>query len=128
MLVYLLVLQFFKFGLVGFIGLCIDFSITYILKEKLLWNKFIANAVGFSVAVVSNYVLNRIWTFESSDSRVIRQLLLFGGISLLGLGINTFILHFLHQRKEIDFYISKFIAVVVVFCWNFFINATITFT
>ncbi len=122
-----MVLQFFKFGMVGFIGLCIDFSITYILKEKLLWNKFIANAVGFSVAVISNYVLNRLWTFENSDPRIIRQLVLFIGISLVGLGINTLTLYILHQQRKIDFYISKFIAVIVVFCWNFFVNATVTF-
>ena len=119
--------QFFKFGVVGFIGLCLDFSITYVLKEKLLWNKFIANAVGFSVAVISNYALNRVWTFESNDPRIMRQLVLFIVISLVGLGINTLTIYILHQRKEINFYVSKFIAVIVVFCWNFFINATVTF-
>jgi|SRR5690606_9223143 len=119
--------QFFKFGVVGFIGLCLNFSITYVLKEKLLWNKFIANAVGFSVAVISNYALNRVWTFESNDPRIMRQLVLFIVISLVGLGINTLTIYILHQRKEINFYVSKFIAVIVVFCWNFFINATVTF-
>src|SRR5690606_41657992 len=94
--------QFFKFGVVGFIGLCIDFSITYMLKEKLLWNKFIANAVGFSVAVISNYVLNRLWTFENSDPRIIRQLVLFIGISLVGLGIKKLTLYILHQQRKRD--------------------------
>ncbi|MFC3198145.1 GtrA family protein [Parapedobacter deserti] len=80
--------------------------------------------MGFSVAVVSNY--NRVWTFESNDPRIIRQLGLFIVISLAGLGLNTLTIYILHQRKEIDFYVSKFIAVIIVFCWNFFINATVT--
>ena len=30
-------------------------------------NKYLANSSGFVCAVVSNYLLNRIWTFESHD-------------------------------------------------------------
>lgn len=44
-----------KFGLVGFSGLLIDFGTTYFFKEKLNSNKYLANAFGFCIAVISNF-------------------------------------------------------------------------
>ena len=37
------------------------------LNEKLRLNKYVANAVGFSVAGVSNFFLNYAWTFSRKD-------------------------------------------------------------
>jgi|SRR5690606_26177199 len=123
-----MLLKFIKFGIVGFFGLCVDFGITYLLKEKLLWNKFLSNAAGFTVAVISNYFLNRIWTFQSSDPDIGGQLLSFFLISMLGLLLNTAVLYFLHQVKHYNFYLGKAGAVMIVFCWNFSANSFITFS
>ena len=65
-----LVLKFLKFGMVGFSGLVVDFGITWLFKEKIKIERFIANAIGFSVAATSNYFLNRIWTYESHNPKV----------------------------------------------------------
>ncbi len=45
-----LIIKFLKFGIVGLSGTAIDFLFTWICKEKLKWNKFISNSIGFSIA------------------------------------------------------------------------------
>lgn len=57
--------QFFKFCVVGGSGVFVDFGVTYLCKEWLKLNKYVANSLGFLCASTSNYILNRIWTFQN---------------------------------------------------------------
>lgn len=121
------VLRFLKFGVVGFLGMLIDFSITYLCKEKIKLNKYFANAIGFVVSASSNYVFNRNWTFESENSAILKEYLTFFLISTIGLIINTFMIWLLNDRLKINFYLSKLIAIAIVIFWNFFANMLFTF-
>lgn len=114
--------QFIKFCVVGGSGLVVDFSITYALKEWLKLNKYIANSVGFICAATSNYVLNRIWTFQSNDPQIARQYLIFIGIASIGLIINNATIYILNDKLHLNFYLSKLLAVCVVTMWNFLMN------
>ena len=122
-----LLLKFIKFGLVGFSGLFVDFGLTYLGKEKLHIPKFMANAIGFSTAASTNYFLNRIWTYESSNPKIMLEYSEFLIISLIGLAINTFIIWILHTRLKMNFYWAKVLATAVVTLWNFGANTFITF-
>ena len=62
-----LLIKFLRFGIVGTTGMVIDFSITWLCREKLHFNKYIANTLGFSFAVINNFILNRVWTFENKS-------------------------------------------------------------
>ena len=42
--------QFFKFCVVGGSGVFVDFGITYLCKEWLKLNKYVANSLGFLCA------------------------------------------------------------------------------
>lgn len=119
--------QAIKFGLVGLFGLGIDFLFTWIFKEKLHYNKFIANSIGFIIAVINNYFLNRIWTFSSQNPQIIIQFISFLGISAIGLGLNTLFLFIFHEKLNLNFYLSKFLAIGMVFIWNFSANLIFTF-
>jgi putative flippase GtrA len=120
-----LIFKFFKFGVVGFSGMLIDFGITYLLKEKAKINRFVANSVGFTIAASSNYVMNRIWTFHSQNPRVGSEYVTFMVVSLLGLGINNFFLYLFEKR--FNFYFSKLLAIGITLIWNFGANYFITF-
>ncbi len=121
-------MKLLKFGVVGFSGLFIDFGITYFTKERLKWHKYVANSTGFMVAASSNYMLNRIWTFESHDPQILMQYSQFIGVSLIGLVLNNIIIYICNDRFKINFYISKVFAVGVVTLWNFFVNYYFTFS
>ncbi len=121
-------LKFLKFGVVGVSGMVVDFSLTYLFKEIVKIQKYVANAIGFTAAATTNFFLNRIWTFEDSDPAVTVQFFKFFIVSLAGLGINTLILYILVSKYKKNFYVSKFFAIGVVVIWNFFINYLFTFT
>lgn len=119
--------KFVRFGVVGFSGLIVDFGITWISKEKLKVQKYLANAIGFTFAATSNYYLNRVWTFKSENPEIAIEFSQFLLISLIGLAINTLILWLIVSKLKFNFYLSKVFAIMVVMMWNFFANLLITF-
>ncbi len=121
------IIKFLKFGIVGASGVGVDFGITWLCKEKLRLNQYVANSTGFLCAVVSNYLLNRVWTFRSQDPAVAMQFSKFLLASLVGLAINNAIIYLLNERLGVKFYTAKLIATGVVTLWNFWANYTFTF-
>lgn len=122
-----LILKFLKFGMVGASGVIVDFGFTYLCKEILKLQKYLANAIGFTLAASSNYIFNRIWTFHSLNPEIGIEYSKFLLISLIGLGINTLILWLLVSKYNKKFYVSKLFAIGIVTVWNFFINLIFTF-
>lgn len=119
--------KFLKFGVVGFSGVFVDFGITWLCREKIRLNQYLANSTGFLCAVISNYLLNRVWTFESSDPAVVVQFSKFLLASLIGLALNNGIIYLLNERFRVNFYLAKLVATAVVMLWNFWANYTYTF-
>jgi putative flippase GtrA len=120
-------LKFVKFCLVGFSGVFMDFGFTFFFKEIVKLQKYVANAIGFTVAATTNYFLNRIWTFQSHNPRVALEFSRFFIIALIGLGINSAIIWVMNGKFKVNFYLSKLVATVIVTLWNFLINAYFTF-
>jgi putative flippase GtrA len=120
-------LKFVKFSLVGFSGVFVDFGITFLAKENFRIQKYIANAMGFTMAASSNYMLNRIWTFHSTNPNVMLEFTRFFVIALIGLGINMLIIWAMNGKFKVNFYVSKLFATLLVTLWNFLINAYYTF-
>lgn len=119
--------KFLKFCIVGFSGMIVDFGITWLLKEKVKVNKYIANSTGFILAASSNYLFNRFWTFHSVNPRIVSEYGSFILISSVGLAINNLIIFLLNEKMKLNFYLSKLFAIGVVTIWNFFMNYVITF-
>ena len=115
-------LKFLKFGVVGLSGVFVNFGVTYVCKEWLKINKYVSNSIGFLLAASSNYILNRIWTFQSHSQEIGTQYFTFLFISVVGLGINNAVIYLLHSRLKWNFYLSKLMAIGVVTFWNFFMN------
>ncbi|MCX2576227.1 GtrA family protein [Pedobacter sandarakinus] len=123
-----LVFRIIKFGLTGLLGMAIDFGATWFFKEKMRINKYLANGIGFSLAVTNNYFINRIWTFQSKNAHWGTEFSKFLIVSLIGLGLNTLIIYLFHQRKNgTNFYLAKCFAILIVFVWNFLANMLFTF-
>ena len=122
-----LLIRFLKFGVVGLSGVFVNFGVTYVCKEWLKWNKYLSNILGFVVAASTNYLLNRIWTFESSNPQIGMEYVKYFGIALVGLGIDTFTVCLLNGKLKWNFYLSKVFAVGASTLWNFFGNLLFTF-
>ena len=120
-----MIFKFLKFGITGFFGMVIDFSITILLKEKLKVHRYISSSAGFTVAASSNYLVNRLWTFSSTNPKIFTEYGKFMIISIIGLAINNLFLYLFEKRMR--FYYAKFCAIVMTTIWNFFANYFITF-
>lgn len=123
-----LIIKFIQFGLVGTSGVVIDFGLTYLTKEKFGFQKYLANAIGFGCAATSNFILNRWWTFSDFNPDIAGQFTKFIFIALTGLSINTMIIWFAHQRRGLNFFAAKALAIIIVMCWNFTMNFFFTFS
>lgn len=116
-----------KFGTVGMISFIIDFGLTYFLKEKLKQNKFIANSTGFIISATVNFIINRHWTFSSTEHDLLVQFSKFLTIASFGLLLNTVIIYILNTKIRLNFYLSKLIAVFIVMFYNYSMQALFTF-
>ncbi len=140
--------RFLKFAVVGAIGAVIDLGLTNILLQFVFHPQpgddrpvQIATAIGFITAVISNFILNRYWTYPDSRSRPIAaQLTQFFVVNAVGLGIRELVVTLLNTpfamllKKVAGTWINSdmqvrlganmaiMIALVIVMLWNFFVN------
>ena len=119
--------KFIKFGITGVSGMVIDFFLTWLFKDVVHLNQFLANAIGFSAAVTSNYIINRQWTFRDRQTKAVPQFAAFLAVSLIGLLLNSSVIFLFNTLLNVNFYISKVLAVFIVFFWNFSLNYFLVF-
>ncbi len=131
--------RFIKFGIVGAIGSVIDFSVLNALIFWAGWNsaggKIFANIISTSVAILSNFVWNRLWTFPESRQRDrTKQLIQFTIVNLVGLVINTGIFfvadHYFYENYfsvNVAVQLAKATAIGIVLFWNFGANRIWTY-
>lgn len=126
--------RFIKFAIVGAIGMVVDLTVLTISREILGLPLTLAVALGFSLAVVNNFTLNRFWTFPESRNRPIAsQLVQFTVVNLIGLAINEVIVLGLHPifsgviQDPFAYLSAKVIAIGVVLFWNYGANRAWTY-
>lgn len=128
--------HFVKFGIVGTLGLAVDYAVLITLHELtqwplgpagMTWPLAAANTVSFSLAATHNYIFNRLWTFRGQRHRRKRiQYTQFLSVSVVGYMLNQTILLGL-VYLGLWYVISKAVATVVVLMWNFTVNKLWTF-
>ncbi len=121
--------QFVKFCFVGGSGVIVNlvvFNLTLIAWHAATGStptaaKYLGNLLGFVVSVLTNYYLNRRWTFRSSGA-VRSELPKFFTVSVIAylanLGIFTLCLSVLHLSDNL----SQVIAIACVMPINFVLN------
>ena len=117
-----LIIKIIRFGIVGASGTIVDFSVTYAFKEKIKIHKYAANGFGFLAGASSNYVFNRIWTFQSQNPNILGEYLTFLGLASICMLINTSLLYLLETKLKLNFYKAKFLATLGTMFWNFLSN------
>src|SRR5512133_3969359 len=90
--------RFIRFGIVGTIGSLVDFGFLNLLTLVFNLPFLVSSVISFSLAVVNNFILNRFWTFPGSRKEpIVRQVLQFGLVSVVGLLIRTPLLAWLEK-------------------------------
>ena len=122
-----MITKFISFLIVGLSGLLLDFGFTFICKEKVLLNKYLSNSIGFLISTISNYFLNRHFTFQSNNPDIVTEFYWYIGISIIALIIYNGIVWLGINKWKTNFYTAKLIGRVVFTFWNFFGHFFITF-
>lgn len=155
--------RFIKFAFVGLLGFTLDFGTVFLLQstffppvdsnnENIIINVAIATSAGFILAVSSNFLWNRIWTYpDSRSSSIRRQLTQFAIVSVSGwtartiwiaatytfFGIlSTSVIQILStsydpsllNQQKFGTMIAQLLGVIVVMIWNFFANRYWTYS
>lgn len=127
-------IRFLKFAAVGGIGMGVDLSVLTLSREALKLPLSTAVSLGFSLAVISNFTWNRLWTFPESRQRPLaNQLAQFIVVNIIGLGINEVVVLGLHPIFSLAlndppaYLAAKVIAIGIVLFWNYFVNRAWTY-
>lgn len=135
--------KFLKFSVVGAAGSVVDFGIFNLLASLLHVPAVLASIVSFSLAVVNNFIWNRLWTYpETREIPIAKQLTQFTAVSVAGLAIRTPLFAiteklFIAQAAKylpnvltptiVGHNLALAFVILVVLLWNFFINRKWTF-
>ena len=92
--------QLLKFGIVGGSGYLINLAVFAVLAGNLGVHHSIAAVGAFCVAVTSNFLWNRYWTFGPGDGPAGFQAARFFAVSLASLAINLVVLEALRRRRR----------------------------
>jgi len=122
-------MQFIKFCFVGASGVLVNlavfnltlFSWDAAFGETTTAAKYLGNALGFVVSVLTNYYLNRRWTFRSSGA-VATELPKFFIVSIVAYLANLGVFTVCLQVLDFSPNLSQLVAIACVMPINFVLN------
>jgi putative flippase GtrA len=82
-----IVIQAFKFGVVGLANTLVGLGTIYACLFFLGWSDPVANIAGYTLGLIQSFALNRAWTFRSRV-RILPGLLRFLAVFAVAYGIN----------------------------------------
>jgi dolichol-phosphate mannosyltransferase len=120
--------RFFTVGASGFI---VNYVVSFLLANVVsnVWY-LQATLVGIIVSITTNFLLNKVWTFEDRDfstRHFFRQYVSFMALCSLGAVIQLSLVFVFVEYSHIQYGISLVIAVCVASLGNFLLNKKITF-
>lgn len=106
-----ILIQFFKFGLVGGINTLVSLAIYYLLVY-LNTNFMVATVIGYIASSICGYLLNRIWVFQAQKTKIVKSALryyiIYGASFLINMSCMYLFVNILA--------ISKYVAPVLTMC------------
>ncbi|MFP4045649.1 MAG: glycosyltransferase [Candidatus Aenigmatarchaeota archaeon] len=119
--------RFFKFCLVGLSGVFVNMGVLYVLTELAGLFYLISGFFAVESAIVSNFVLNELWTFNDRTGKtILHRFGKFNLISFGGLAINMAFLYGLTEFVGLYYLLSNLIGIAAATAWNFSLNTLFT--
>ena len=118
-----------KYYAVGVTGIVVNLGRLYYLTEYVgLWY-FLSYALGISVSITSNFILNKFWTFRDSidSQKIIVMYVKFVSVSLVGMAIQLGSVYVLVESLTVYYMLAALISICIAGAINFIINRRWTF-
>jgi glycosyltransferase involved in cell wall biosynthesis len=118
----------FLFGVIGVVNTILDIAVLNLFYLDFKSSIYVATFLGYLVGSVNGYLMNNKWTYRRLEEKAkISGLIQFSIVSAVGLGATEVIMYLLSTQSGVNYNLSKIVAVVAVFFWNFFANRYWTF-
>ena len=134
-----------KFMVVGVIGAVVDFGTYNLLNEWAGLPPEVSGTISFVLAICSNFIWNRYWTYPDSRSKpIFHQFVQFFIVNVLGIVIRLPIIALTRNpfgrlaqsllaleataAHTLGNNVALALAVVIVMFWNFFVNRFWTYS
>ena len=115
-----LLIQIFKFGIVGGIAFLIDYIVLFCCKEFIGLSVLLSAAIAFTVSVIYNYIASVKWVFDvNKEKSAKKNFVIFILLSIIGLIITEIIMWIGSDIMKINYLIVKIIATAIVMVFNF---------
>lgn len=132
--------QVFKYGIVGIIGMGVEWGVFFLIRDVFHLNYIIAHIVGSVLAIINNFILNSYFTFKATD-KIWKRAVSFFAIAGIGLVIGVFLLPLFVKLINVSIVdngilqisekmvqnIAKLATTVIVACMQFVFNKFYTF-
>lgn len=120
-----------RFFTVGASGFLINYVVSFLLANVVsnVWYLH-ATLVGILVSITTNFLLNKVWTFEDRDFSIrhfFRQYVCFLALCSLGAVVQLSLVFVFVEYSHIQYGISLIMAVCVASLGNFLLNKKFTF-
>lgn len=114
-------IQFFRYLFVGAVATVADWGLLWFLGGVLGCGLYFSTAVAFAAGTVVNFIFSECFAFKGARRMENRKLafLIFAATCFIGLLLTELIMFIIADRLNVHYMISKIIATVIVFMWNF---------
>jgi putative flippase GtrA len=119
-------INFFKYGIIGIVGLGVEFFVFYVMVRIVGFHYLIANIFSVVTAITHNFLLNAFFNFKVVNNLFIRFLKYFS-FGLTGLLISSGILYILVDHLLLNDLISKAIVLSFIVLVQYMLNKKFTF-
>ena len=126
--------QLLRFGIVGGANTALDFGLLFVFKALGIPVE-IANVMSTGLAFVFSFFANKKYTFKTTDTNVVREMILFVIVTLTGLwGLQTLIIALTHNpltqfmgNTDVALLVAKLLATVASLTWNYLFYSKLVF-
>lgn len=119
--------QFSKYVFVGGIATIVDWGVFYLLSEELHFYYQLALVVSFVFGSLTNFLLNKVITFQCKSKKIVGQVGVHLAISFVSLLMSVGLMFVMVEIVLVDKMISRVFVTFIMLFVNFFMHKYLTF-
>lgn len=119
--------RFLRFAAVGASGVLVNALFLLLFVEGFGWPVLAASLLSIELSTLSNWFLNRHWTWKDRDDTALHSLTRYHGVALVGMAIQWLVLAIALSTTEMHYLVGTILGVAAGTAWNFAGNHLFSF-